>query len=145
MPSNVSALTCAPIQSVRHSLQCASAYVEVDAPSTATNTYDRSLLAGRTVEHKHRVARIVDDRVFAHDTRLPHRLADALAPSDVEPAEPAVAMAVRLLRPVGPRRGSTLPEQDQGDRTTSQLGMATGVRQADHARVSGARACRINK
>ena len=55
------------------------------------------LLAGRGVEHRHRVAGIVDEQLLAGSMRLAHRRRDGLAPFPIEVAEAAVAVAVGVL------------------------------------------------
>ncbi len=74
-------------------------------------------LAGRPVEHRHGVAGVVDEQLLAGDMGLAHRRADAAPPRDVEVAEPAVAVAVRMLGAV------FLPEQQQRHAAATQLGM----------------------
>jgi hypothetical protein len=77
-------------------------------------------LAGGGVDHRHGVAGEVDEQLLAGDVRLAHGGGDASAPGDVEAAEPAVAVAVRMLGPV------LLPEQHQGHAAPPKLGMNVG-------------------
>jgi hypothetical protein len=58
------------------------------------------------IEHRDGIAGPIDEQLLARHMRLAHRRRDALAPLDIEVAEPAVAIAVRMLRPV------FLPEQE---------------------------------
>ena len=61
----------------------------------------------RGVEYRHRVARKVDEQLLGGPMRLAHGRRDGFAPTAVELAEPAVAVAVRVLGPV------LLPQQQQ--------------------------------
>ena len=56
------------------------------------------LHAGRGVEHRHRVARPVDEQLLAGSMRLPHRRRDGLPPIPIEIAEAAIAVAVDRAR-----------------------------------------------
>jgi hypothetical protein len=65
------------------------------------------LLASRGIKHRDRVAGPIDEQLLARHMRLPHGRRDSPPPLPVEIAEPAVAVALSVLRPI------LLPEQHQ--------------------------------
>ncbi len=74
-------------------------------------------LPGEPVEHRHGIAGEVHEQLFAGRVGLPHGRRDAVAPFDVEVAEPAVAVAVGMMAAV------FLPQQRQRYAAAAQLGM----------------------
>src|SRR5258708_1438272 len=59
------------------------------------------------IEHRHRVAGVIDEQPLPGRVRLAHRRRDDFAPFAIEFAEAAVTVAVHLLRAV------LLPQQHQ--------------------------------
>ncbi|MDP9138345.1 MAG: hypothetical protein M3N38_09220, partial [Pseudomonadota bacterium] len=67
------------------------------------------------IEHRDGIAGPIDEQLLAGHMRLAHRRRDALPPLPVEIAEPAVAVAVSVLRPI------LLPEQHQRNAAALEL------------------------
>ena len=74
-------------------------------------------LPGEPVEHRHGIAGKIHEQLLAGRVGLPHGRRDAVAPFDVEIAEPAVAVAVGMQAPV------LLPQQRQRHAAAAQLRM----------------------
>ena len=74
-------------------------------------------LAGRPVDHRHGLPGVVHEQPFSRRMRLPHRGRQPDAPGGIEVTEPAVAVPLRLPRPV------FLPHQQQRHAGTTQLGV----------------------
>ena len=72
---------------------------------------------GEPVEHRQGIAGEVHEQLLPGRMGLPHGRRDAVAPFDVEVAEPAVAVAVGMMAPV------FLPQQRQRHAAAAQLGM----------------------
>ena len=74
-------------------------------------------LPGEPVEHRHGIAGEVHEQLLAGHVGLPHGRRDAVAPFDVEVAEPAVAVAVGMMAAI------FLPQQRQRHAAAAQLGV----------------------
>ena len=93
-----------------------------------------ALLAGRRIDHRHRVAGEVDEQLFGWSVRLAHRCRDRPLPRTVEIAEPAVAIALGLLATI------LLPHQLQRHAAPLQLLVdAAPVRRRSCRRCAGLR------
>ena len=90
---------------------------QVGRPQGGDEDLRRPRLAGGGVDHRHCLPGIVDEQPLASRMSLAHRRRQPPPPFRVKVAEPAVAISVRLLCPV------LLPQQEQGDARTAQLGM----------------------
>ena len=73
--------------------------------------------AGRGIDHRERRPGIIDEHPLAGDVVLAHGRREPALPAPVELAEPAVAVAVGMLRPV------LLPQQSQRHVLAPQLAM----------------------
>lgn len=72
------------------------------------------------VDHRHRLAGVVDEQLLADAMFLAHHHVQLALPGPVMLAEPAVLKALRLAQAV------LLPEQRQSHAGTPQLGMHPG-------------------
>jgi len=89
----------------------------------------KPLPASRGVEHRHCIAREVDEQLLGRPMRLSHGRRDRRAPSSIEVAEPAVAIALGMLCSI------FLPQQQQRYAGPLQLSV--------HMGPVGQRPCRL--
>lgn len=95
-----------------------------------------SCLAGQPIDdHRHRVARIIDEQLVACGMVLPHRHRQACSPAPVKIAEAAVAIAVRVTRDI------FVPKDLQRHVLALELAMDIGPVGFGAAAVARLRAC----
>ena len=80
-------------------------------------------LPGEPVEHRHGIAGKVQEQLLAGRVGLPHGRRDAVAPFDVEIAEPAVAVAVGMMAAIFlPQQRQRYPRRRNSEWTCPQSG-----------------------
>jgi len=108
---------------------------EVGGTERGNKDVRRSCVAGQRIDYRNRVAGKIHEQLLARHVRLAHGRRHAAAPRTVEIAEPAVAVAVRMLRAI------LLPQQHQRNATPLELLMQLGPIGRRALRLGLSRSC----